>query len=51
MQVKRPVKINKCHLKNLQDTHSKNTHEGATQKQSTSKQKKKRYITVNNLFR
>ena len=39
IQVKRPVKINECHLKNLKDTHSKNTREGAAQKQSTSKQK------------
>ena len=31
--------------------YSKNTSEGATQKQSTSKQKKKRYRTVSNLFR
>ena len=32
--------------------HSKNTREGGTQKQSTSKQKKKkRYKTVSNLFR
>ena len=44
MQVKTPIKINKYHLKSLQDTYSKNTREGATQKQSTSKQKK-------NLFR
>ena len=43
MQVKRPIKMNKYHLKSLQDTYSKNTREGATQKQSTSKQKKKRY--------
>ena len=52
IQVKRPIKINKYHLKSLQDTHSKNTCEGATQKQSTSKQKqtKKRYKTVSNLF-
>ena len=35
----------------MQDTHSKNTREGATQKQSTSKQKKKKYKTVSNLFR
>ena len=42
IQVKRPIKINKYHLKSLQDTHSKNTCEGATQKQSTSKQKKKK---------
>ena len=50
IQVKRPIKINKYHLKSLQDTYSKNTREGATQKQSTSKQKKKRYKTVSNLF-
>ena len=46
MQVKRPIKMNKYHLKSLQDTYSKNTREGATQRQSTSKQKKKRYKTV-----
>ena len=40
MQVKRPIKMNKYHLKSLQDTYSKNTREGATQKHSTSKQKK-----------
>ena len=51
MQVKRPIKINKYHLKGLQDMYSKNTREGATQKQSTSKQKKKRYKTFSNLFR
>ena len=41
MQVKTPIKINKYHLKSLQDTYSKNTCERTTQKQSTSKQKKK----------
>ena len=41
IQVKRPIKINKYHLKSLQDTYSKNTCERTTQKQSTSKQKKK----------
>ena len=51
MQVKRPIKINKYDLKSLQDTYSKNTREGATQKQRTSKQKKKRYKSVCNLFR
>ena len=51
MQVKRPIKINKYHLKSLPDTYSKNAREGATQKQSTSKQKKKRYRTVSNLLR
>ena len=50
MQVKRPIKMNKYHLKSLQDTYSKNTREGATQKQSTSKQKMKRYKTVTNLL-
>ena len=50
IQVKRPIKINKYHLKSLQDRYSKNTSEGVTQKQSTSKQKKKRYKTVSNLF-
>ena len=45
------MKINKYHLKSLQDTYSKNTYEGATQKQSTSKQKNKIYKTVINLFR
>ena len=50
VQVKRPIKINKYHLKSLQDTYAKNAREGATQKQSTSKQKKKRYKTVTNLF-
>ena len=39
IQVKRPIKINKYHIKSLQDTYSKNTREGVTQKQSTSKQK------------
>ena len=39
IQVKRSIKINKNHLKSLQDTYSKNTREGGTQKQSTSKQK------------
>ena len=28
IQVKRPIKINKYHLKSLQDTYSKNAHEG-----------------------
>ena len=42
IQVKRPIKINKYHLKSLQDTFSKSTHKGATQKQSTSKQKKEK---------
>ena len=51
IQVKRPIKINKYHLKRLQDTYSKNTREGATQKQSKSKQKKKRYKAISNLFR
>ena len=50
IQVKRPIKINIYHLKSLQDMYSKNTCEGATQRQSTSKQKKKRYKTVRNLF-
>ena len=50
IQVKRPIKINNYHLKSLEDTYSKNTREGATQKQSTSKQKMKRYKTVSNLF-
>ena len=50
IQVKIPIKINKYHLKSLQDTYSKNTREEATQKQSTRKQKKKRYKTVSNLF-
>ena len=45
IQVKRPIKINKYHLKILQDTYSRNTREGTTQKQSTSKQKKKWYKT------
>ena len=40
IQVKKPIKINKYNLKSLQDTYSKNTREGATQKQSTSKRKK-----------
>ena len=48
--MKRPIKINKYHLKSLQDRYSKNTREGVTQKQSTSKQKMKRYLTVSNLF-
>ena len=30
MQVKRPIKINKFHLKSLQDTNSKSNREGAT---------------------
>ena len=42
IQVKRPIKINIYHLKSLQDMYSKNTCEGATQRQSTSKQKKKK---------
>ena len=50
IQVKRPIKINKYHLKSLQDTYSKNTREGATQKQSTSKQKLEICKTVSNLF-
>ena len=37
-------------LKSLQDTYSKNTCDGAKQKQRTSKQKKKRYKTVSNLL-
>ena len=37
IQVKRPIKINKYHLKSLKDTYSKNTCKGATQKQTTSK--------------
>ena len=41
IQVKRPIKINIYHLKSLQDMYSKNTCEGATKRQSTSKQKKK----------
>ena len=41
IQGKRHIKINKYYLKSLQDTYSKNTHKGARQKQSTSKQKKK----------
>ena len=28
MQVKRPIKTNKYHLKSLQDTYAKNTFEG-----------------------
>ena len=28
IQVKRPIKINKFHLKSLQDTHSNNNREG-----------------------
>ena len=28
IQVKRPIKINKYDLKSLQDTYSKNTHDG-----------------------
>ena len=51
IQVKSPIEINKYYLKSLQDTYSKNTREGATQKKSTSKQKKKRYKTVITLFR
>ena len=51
IQVKSPIEINKYYLRSLQDTYSKNTREGATQKKSTSKQKKKRYKTVGNLFR
>ena len=31
MQVKRPIKFNKYHLKGLQDSYSKNSREGATQ--------------------
>ena len=50
IQVKKPIKTNKYHLKSLQGTYSKNTYEGATQKQNTSKQKKKRYKAVSNLF-
>ena len=49
LKVKRHIKINK-YLKSLQDTYSKNTCEGATQKQSASNQKKKRYKAVSNLF-
>ena len=30
IQVKRAIKIDKYHLKSLQDTYSKNTREGAT---------------------
>ena len=48
--VKKPIKINKYRLESLQGTYSKNTDGGATQKQSTSIQKKKRYKTVSNLF-
>ena len=48
--MKRPIKINEYRLKSLQDRYSKNTREGVTQKQSPSKQKKKRYKTVSNLF-
>ena len=40
IQVKRLIKINK-YLKILQDTYSKYSRKGATQKQSTSKQKRK----------
>ena len=29
IQVKRPIKINKFHLKSLEDTNSKNNREGA----------------------
>ena len=50
MQVKRPTKSTKYHLKSLQDTYSKNTRKGATQTQSTRKQKMKRCKTVSNLF-
>ena len=32
MQVKRPIKFNKYHLKGLQDRYSKNTRDGAPQK-------------------
>ena len=42
IQVKRTIEINKYHRKSLQDTFSKNNREGATQKQSTSKQKKEK---------
>ena len=42
MQVKRPIKINTYHLKSLQETFARNTCEGATQKQSTSKQRKEK---------
>ena len=48
IQVKRPIKTYKYQLKSLQG--SKNTPEGATQNQSTSKHKKKRYKTVSNLL-
>ena len=30
IQIKRPIEINKYHLKSLQDTYSKNTREGVT---------------------
>ena len=50
MQVKRPTRSTKYHLKSLQDTYSKNTRKGATQTQSTRKQKMKRCKTVSNLF-
>ena len=50
-KLKIPIEINKYYLKGLQDTYPKNTREGATQKKSTSKQKKKRHKTVSNLFR
>ena len=50
IQAKWSIKINKYHLKSLKDTYSKNTCKGATQKQSTSNQKKKRYKTVSKLF-
>ena len=51
MQVKRPIKFNKFHLKGLEDTYSKNTREAATEKQRTRKQKKKRYKSIRYLFR
>ena len=51
MQVKTPIKINKYHLKSLQDTYSKKCLRRTYVKLSTSKQKKKKFKTVSNLFR
>ena len=50
MQVKRPMKIDKYHLKILQDTHSKIPAKELHKSKVTSKQKKKGYKTVSNLF-
>ena len=49
-KLKNLLKLINIIQKVLQGTYSKNTYEGATQKQSTSKQKKKRYKAVSNLF-